>query len=414
MRLRWFLSSTVREASDLTKHVRKLLNAQRDILPPQAVDTVEASLKETCTALNTAVDTATIRAAATQLETTANKWLKPYPNAVWRENIEVFLVAIVIAMGIRTFFLQPFKIPTGSMQPTLFGMTVKSVADDPNYKMPETGGRIADALLRGRFYHEWIADADGEVLGVGAPQHLSMFINKRQVAVQYAGQSAPTVKTFWFTPEDAGGGRDLFTTDQLDDGRYVQTLYRGKQFHKGEPIVRIIDTTGDHLFVDRLTYNFRKPNRGEIIVFKTKGIEGLDQSQFYIKRLVGLPNDQLSICKVNPTDPRPQHACINGKPLTAADPHFENVYSFDPKQEPQDSHYSGHILASGGWSGGRPVLLTEDDRFHVRPEHYAVFGDNTANSLDSRYWGDLPEENVIGKSWFVYWPIGSRFGWGQR
>src|SRR5208283_2793249 len=62
-----------------------------------------------------------------QLEKAANKWIRPYPHAEWRENVEVFLVAIVVAMGIRTFFLQPFKIPTGSMQPTLYG--VQSLPD---------------------------------------------------------------------------------------------------------------------------------------------------------------------------------------------------------------------------------------------------------------------------------------------
>src|SRR3954468_24152660 len=101
MRLRWFLSSTVREASDLAKHVGKLLNHQRDILAPQAVEAVETSLKDANTALKSS-DKDTIRATAQQLEGTANKWLKPYPHAVWRENIEVFLVAIVIAMAIRT------------------------------------------------------------------------------------------------------------------------------------------------------------------------------------------------------------------------------------------------------------------------------------------------------------------------
>ena len=48
------------------------------------------------------------------------------------------------------------------------------------------------------------------------------------------------------------------------------------------------------------------------------------------------------------------------------------------------------------------------------PNSMLVFGDNTLNSLDSRYWGLFPEQNVIGKSCFVYWPISSRFGWGQR
>ena len=43
-----------------------------------------------------------------------------------------------------------------------------------------------------------------------------------------------------------------------------------------------------------------------------------------------------------------------------------------------------------------------------------VMGDNTMNSLDSRAWGDFPATNVIGKSFFVYWPITDRFGWGNR
>ena len=77
-----------------------------------------------------------------KLEKAANKWLKPYPHAAWRENVEVLLVALAVAMGIRTFFLQPFKIPTGSMQPTLYGVT--SV---PDYT-PDVTTRTAAPGLR--------------------------------------------------------------------------------------------------------------------------------------------------------------------------------------------------------------------------------------------------------------------------
>jgi len=74
--------------------------------------------------------------ALARLEKTANKWLKPYPNSALRENIEVALVAIAVAMAIRTFFLQPFKIPTGSMQPTLYGVTEEDLRGRTDVKPP--------------------------------------------------------------------------------------------------------------------------------------------------------------------------------------------------------------------------------------------------------------------------------------
>ena len=109
----------------MCKHVEKLLNAQRDILAASAITAVTPVLVETREAIRLGADDATLRQKMEELEKIVAKWIKPYPNAEWRENIEVFLVAIVVAMAIRTFFLQPFKIPTGSMQPTLFGITEK-------------------------------------------------------------------------------------------------------------------------------------------------------------------------------------------------------------------------------------------------------------------------------------------------
>ena len=105
--------------------------------------------------------------------------------------------------------------------------------------------------------------------------------------------------------------------------------------------------------------------------------------------------------------------------LTRSTPHFENVYSFDPNQEPADSKYSGHV------NGGRLSFSTSyfrdgDSEYTVPRHHYMVMGDNTLNSYDSRGWGPFPRENVIGKSFLVYWPFGaqdgrtSRFGFSTR
>src|ERR1700722_3186307 len=111
MQLRWFISSTVRHAADMRKHVQKLLNSQRDILSPQAVSALEEALKEIKAALDADADDAALQKQMEALEKTATKWIKPYPYADWRDNVEVFLVAIVVAMGIRTFFCNPSRFP---------------------------------------------------------------------------------------------------------------------------------------------------------------------------------------------------------------------------------------------------------------------------------------------------------------
>jgi signal peptidase I len=143
----------------------------------------------------------------------------------------------------------------------------------------------------------------------------------------------------------------------------------------------------------------------------------MDQSQFYIKRLVGLPGETVSIGE-------DRHVRINGRRLDSRTPHFANVYSFDPNIPARDSHflkdqfYNGHTLLPG--NPYHPYLQYESNSMVVTDRHYLVMGDNTATSFDSRYWGFVPQENIIGRSFFIYWPIDSlspatsRFGWGQR
>ena len=229
--------------------------------------------------------------------------------------------------------------------------------------------------------------------------------------------------TIWFPPDfgEAPPGWDPLA--------FRAGLESGHLYHKGDDVVRLRTQSGDHLFVDRVTYNFRRPQRGEIVVFETKGINDprMPQDQFYIKRLVALPGERVQIGN-------DRHLIINGRRLDASTPHFENVYSFDPRQPPRESQYSGHLNGSaaveyGIYPGTSLALLFPDEgtvftnrlietsmatgEEKVIPS-CMVMGDNTCNSFDSRTWGLFPAGNVIGKSFFVYWPITRRFGWGNQ
>src|SRR5690348_16823118 len=145
MFFRWLTSKTARDALTAHKHYRRLLAAQIDLLTPQAIGPVQAKLNELHEAVREG-HTGRMNIKVDELQQTAEKWLKPYPNPAWRENVEVLLVALAVAMGIRTFFLQPFKIPTASMQPTLYGITSINLLTDTSYQRPTGWGRVKDWL----------------------------------------------------------------------------------------------------------------------------------------------------------------------------------------------------------------------------------------------------------------------------
>jgi signal peptidase I len=423
---RWFISQTVRNACAARKHYRRLLAAQSDLLSPPAVAAVQLKLDELSAAIREG-HSGRINIKAEELQFAADKWIKPYPHAAWRENVEVLLVALAVAMAIRTFFLQPFKIPTGSMQPTLFGVTAKpdyshlweavrmaqedrahaeyekDVQEQKNMVIP-TGWQRVKEWLQGNSYVHFVAPTDGEIDSVSLPFKILIFNIYQKIV--FAGEE----HTLWFPPDygEAPGN--------LDPLKYRAGLFNGRVFHKGDDVIKLRMTAGDHLFVDRLTYNFHKPIRGDTIVFETLGIPqdmrdryGIPDDEFYIKRLVGLPGEHVQI-----GDDR--HLRINGVRLDATTPHFENVYGFDPKQPPRDSQWSGHVNGTVAQEynlnnlGGVPFFPDENTTYDVPADSCLPMGDNTCNSLDSRFWGAIPESYVIGKSFFVYWPLTARFG----
>jgi signal peptidase I len=433
--LRWFISQEVRNAAALRKHVRRILSAQRDILTPSAIENVKRALADLTSALNSGAKGEALKKEMAKLEEAANKWLKPYPHAGWRENVEVLLVALAVAMAIRTFFVQPFKIPTGSMQPTLFGVNSEpdfthSVSEvdyvtDNGLALNETEqsrlrgevGRLqkiqkdmviptgwdrVKAWLHGDSYIHFAAPTDGKIETIFPLQKFLIF-NLSQSFI-FAGVK----HTLWFPP-------DLGESDL----QHRAGLFPGRVYHQGEDVIKTRVSAGDHLFVDRLTYNFRKPDRGDIIVFETAGIPEemrdryrIPADQFYIKRLVGLPGEKVQIGN-------DRHLRINGQRLDASTPHFENIYGFNPSTPPSESQYSGHVNGTVSQEyhlslGVPPQFPDEETVYEVPAKAFMPMGDNTCNSLDSRFFGALSEDYAIGKAFFVYWPLTSRFGWGNQ
>jgi signal peptidase I len=418
MILRWIISQEVRNVAALRKHVRRILSAQRDILAPQAIENVKRALADLTDALNSGAKGEALKKAMGRVEEAANKWLKPYPHAGWRENVEVLLVALAVAMAIRTFFIQPFKIPTGSMQPTLFGVTSENLRDKPDFKIP-TGWERVKEWFAGVSYVHVVAQTDGELQPVEPETRLNNGQGPLEVVeppvrflifnIKQSFSIGGVEHTMWFPPDLGEAPLE-----------YRAGLEAGRSYRKGDDVVKIRVSAGDHLFVDRLTYNFRKPTRGEIIVFETRGINNPDQfgvnqmpqDEFYIKRLVVLPGDRVQI-----GDDR--HLVINGQRLDASTPHFENVYGFNPSTPPRESQFSGHVNGTVAqefnlYPNLAPLFPNAQTIFTNGDDSYMVMGDNTCNSSDSRTWGSFPSKNVIGKSFFVYWPITGRFGWGNQ
>src|ERR1700719_2324492 len=140
-----FTPRYVKHSKLLVRHAQKYLRYKRDVLNPATYDEVGGRIRRLRAALKQR-DRKQIESRAEELDAKLHELTPVTWESHWRENVEVILVAIVVAVGIRSYFLQPFKIPTGSMQPTLNGIIGRPMTASP----PNFVQQVAEYVVLGR------------------------------------------------------------------------------------------------------------------------------------------------------------------------------------------------------------------------------------------------------------------------
>lgn len=310
------------------------------------------------------------------------KDVHPAPRGAYalRENVEVMVVVLAVALGFRTYFFQPYQIPTGSMQPTLYGITANvDYAPDWTDRIPARWGKF---LLTGSRYKEIKAKADGIMPGshfwkqsdtyyrisIGGRQHK---IHQDMIFAQ-----TPSAENDWHA--------------------ILQPWFPepGTRLKKGDSITRGLLKQGDHIIVNRISVNFARPERGDIVVFSTTGLPLVRANSAYIKRLTGLPGEAMSIVEgrlyADGVEVRSPEVFVR---------QYENeTYSgySNPDRLIYEKYHTEPLFAAG-----RAPYVLGDDAF-------LMMGDNTYHSLDGRYFGGVPGKNIIGTGVFVPWPFFNR------
>ncbi len=361
-----------------------------------------------------------IEALHNQLKTHGNGL---YPLNFWNENAEILWVAALLAIGIRTFFFQPFRIPTNSMFPSFSGMQTQIHSDTQaapnffykplrwlfkgaeNYRVTAPcEGRVVIPLfeykeaLRYNSHVKYSIEYGREIGSLWIPflfpkpyRVYTFYIHnqasKLRVPFEFNDMEAVIRKKF-FPKFNALG--DALQKPFLSYSNQLGLILKTQHFVKqGQCLLHFDILAGDMLFVDRISYHFRQPRVGEAIVFKTNKIPMLGKDQYYIKRLAGRPRDVLEI-----DAPK---LLRNGQEIAGSSAFQGNNRRI--------GLYPGY-QASGNLQKGQTIAVPKN--------FFYALGDNSPYSYDSRYWGFVPQTSVIGKASFVLHPFTWRWGVAEK
>ena len=281
----------------------------------------------------------------------------PQSFALGREWLDILVVSISVAMAFRAYFYEPFNIPTGSMRPTLYGNW-----SEPKNPQDATVWDKTPVLKQ----LKWLVSGE-------------TFVDFR----------APCSGTLIVRPDNNGHNivcvaakpdvAEKIPTDAFieNSGRLIGGKGRGDQVRAGERIWCGYSRIGDFLFVNRWLWNFRHPRVGDVMIFSTTGIRGLQQGTHYIKRMCGTPGDRVRIVKPD--------LYVNGRKMDGVRP--ADCPPFDPGP-------------NAGTSDEMPEI-------QLGADEYFACGDNSPASFDSRFWGPVPARNLRGIAGGVFWPFSS-------
>ncbi len=415
-----------KQALLLHKGALKFLNYKRDLLETDRIEEIESRRADLKSAIS-ASDQAAAQEASKLLEKTCQHALPKYrtPNA-FQENIEVFFVAIVVALGVRAYLLQPFRIPTNSMYPALNGITGGALVEKDWPALPL---RLAQQATHGRNYFSLTAKGDSRITAIQDYQFMHFF---PRVRVIFSNGQVETFSGSATSLEQAGLTKfydslikkqnptiwDKLKHISIDDRADVYfksetsprsrvPFYSQYNIAGGTKVLEGYTESGDLILVDKVSYHFRSPKQNEVFVFDTRGIKHIEEQNrrsktppsHYIKRLIATPGQHISIQPTQHQNPDyPDGGIIVRDGQNATDPGILKVQSL-----------------KDGFNGYKFMGIT-DKELAYRPStglsEYWAMGDNSYKSSDSRVWGSVKEYNVAGPAFLSLWPFGSGH-WGK-
>ena len=391
----------------------KFINFKKDLLQEDKIKEIriaQQSLKESIKE----ADQSEVKKKCNLLEKACRASLTSYtrPNAL-AENTESLFVSFALIVAFQAFILKTSIIPTNSMQPTLNGInsTVIKYQDWPNAAV-----RLFQKVSHGRSYIKVDSKIDDQIIGLR--QYKTMrFFTKTQIL--FENQPPITVSG----SARAVAGLNQHTRVITESNSSLSSFNRPIPVKANETVFQGVVDAGDMVLINKASYHFRKPSRGEVFVFNTRNISEINRKAtgkeidengelklifqdqlggaMYIKRCVGVPGDEITLDGKG-------NLLINGKISQDKGimrgmelqgfgrPDGYKGYTFtDPRAS---IYYSNPIT-----SPEKKIILKGKD--HMQFAEYAAFGDNTENSSDSRYWGAVKEYNLEGPALLTLWPF---------